>query len=174
MPEGEIILETERLYLRKFTPDDADFVLQLLNSPCYLQYIGDKGVRTLKDARRYIIEGPMLAWEQHGYGFAVVLLKKGAGVPIGGCGLINREGLSGPDIGFAFLPDYAGRGYGFEIAKATLEYGKAKLQLTRVLGITLPTNLASIGLLKKVGLEYQYMVRLPGDKQEVMLFSKDL
>lgn len=173
MPDGEIILETERLYLRKFTPDDAGFILQLLNSPLYLKYIGDKGVRTLKAARRYIIEGPMLALEQHGYGFSVVVLKD-SGIPIGGCGLINREGLSGPDIGFAFLPDFAGRGYGYEIATATLTHAKTELQLARILGITLPTNLASIALLKKIGLEYRYMMRLPGDKQEVMLFSKDL
>ncbi|MCB0633851.1 MAG: GNAT family N-acetyltransferase [Lewinella sp.] len=173
MPDGEFILETERLLLQKFTPAHAGFVLQLLNSPAYLKYIGDKGIRTETDARKYIIGGPMLAMEQYGYGFSVACLKNGQ-IPIGGCGLINREGLSGPDIGFAFLPEYIGKGYGFEIASATLDYAKHELQLRKVLGITLPTNLPSISLLKKIGLEYEQMLRLPGDKQEVMLFGKQL
>lgn len=173
MPDGELIFETERLGLHKFTPDHAAFVLQLLNSPDYLKYIGDKGVRTEADARKYIMGGPMLAMEQYGYGFSVVYLKEQQ-LAIGGCGLINREGLTSPDIGFAFLPGFIGRGFGYEIAKATLDYAKLELHLPRVLGITLPENLPSIGLLKKIGLEYQRRLHLPGDKHELMLFSRDL
>src|ERR1700741_5190770 len=100
-----IILETERLFLSHLCADDAPFVLQLLNEPSFIRYIGDKGVRTLDDARRYIAERPVKSYEVNGFGLNLVRLKAG-NAPIGICGVLKRDTLPDPDIGFAFLPSF--------------------------------------------------------------------
>src|ERR1700752_686959 len=99
------ILETDRLILRKLSVEDAEFILELLNEPSYLRFIGDKGVRTLDDARDYILEGPVDSYERHGFGLYLAELKE-SGVPIGICGLLRRESLENVDIGYAFLPAF--------------------------------------------------------------------
>src|SRR5580765_5730685 len=114
-----LVLQTERLRLRSFTTGDAPFVLTLLNEPSFLRFIGDKNVRTLEDARQYLLNGPIASYEQNGFGILLVELKD-ANVPIGMCGLIKREELPEPDIGFAFIPDYWGRGFAFEAATAVM------------------------------------------------------
>ena len=100
-----IVLETERLILRRLTPDDAPFILTLLNEPSFLRYIGDKNVRNLDDARNYILTGPVASYEKHGFGLYLVELRESQ-TPIGLCGVIRREELPAPDIGFALLPDF--------------------------------------------------------------------
>lgn len=168
--DGTYILETERLILERFTLEHAPFLKELMNSPGYLKYIGDRGVGDVQAAEQYIREKFMIAYAQYGYGFSVVSLKKGR-LPIGGCGLIRRDGLPYPDIGFALLPEYSGLGYGFEIAAATIENARDALRIPQVLGITLPTNARSIRLLERIGMEFQKMIRLPGDGEELMLYG---
>ncbi|PHN07287.1 GNAT family N-acetyltransferase [Flavilitoribacter nigricans] len=170
MDVEQTVLETERLVLERFTLQHGTFILELVNSPGWLQYIGDKGIRELEAAEQYIREGPMTAYAQYGYGFSVVSLKEDR-TPIGGCGLIRRAGLEYPDIGFALLPEYSGKGYAFEIASATLAHAKTELLIPRILGITLPTNTRSIHLLNRIGLNFARMIRLPGDEAELMLFQ---
>src|ERR1700704_4791358 len=109
------ILETDRLLLRKLTADDAEFILDLLNQPSFLQFIGDKGVRTLDDARQYILAGPVASYERFGFGLYLTALKESQ-VSIGICGLIKRETLEDVDVGFAFLPQFWSKGYAFEAA----------------------------------------------------------
>ena len=104
------ILETDRLILCKLTPDDAPFILELLNDSAFLRYIGDKGVKTLDDARDYILNGPIDSYGRHGFGLYLTKLKDGD-VPIGICGLLKRETLEDVDVGFAFLPQFCGKGY---------------------------------------------------------------
>ena len=166
------IIETERLIVRELQDTDAPFILQLLNDASFLYYIGDKGVRTVEDARQYILNGPVASYEQNGFGLYLVELKTGS-VPIGMCGLIKRSELSHPDIGFAFLPDYWSKGYGLESAAAVLRHGVEVLKLKRIVAITSPDNEASGRLLTKIGLEYDRMYRLSEDRAEVKLFVKD-
>jgi len=165
-----MVLETERLILRKLSTDDAEFILELLNEPSFLRYIGDKGVRNLDDARQYILNGPVESYERNGFGLYLVELKE-ARLPIGMCGLVKRESLTDPDVGFAFLPAHWLKGYAVESAAAVLAFAREALGLKRVLGITLPDNLGSINVLKKIGLKFEQMVRLSEDGEDLMLFA---
>jgi len=167
------IIETERLILRKLSADDAPFILDLLNQPSFIQYIGDRGVRTLEDAKQYILKGAVTSYERFGYGLYLTLLK-GSEVPIGICGLVKRDTLKDADIGFAFLPQYWSMGYAFESVSAVLAYTKNTLELKRILGITTPDNAGSIHVLEKAGLIFEKMIRLSEDDVELKLFALDL
>ncbi len=164
------VIETERLILRRLTPDDAPFILELLNDPDFLRFIGDKGVRTLEDARGYISNGPMASYEQHGFGMYLTQLKE-SGAAIGMCGLLRREMLADPDIGFAFLADYRRSGYGFESAAAVLAQGRRDFGMERIVAVVSPDNEGSIKLLKKLGLDFESTVRLSEDGDELLLYG---
>jgi len=166
------ILATDRLILRRLLLDDAEFILKLLNDPSFLRFIGDKQVRTQEDARNYIRSGPMASYERFGFGLFLTELKESS-VPIGICGLLKRDTLDDVDIGFAFLPEYCGQGYGFESARATMTYGRDVLGLKRILAITSPENEASIGLLEKLGFKFEQLTKLSADAPEVKLFAID-
>ena len=153
------VLETERLLLRHFDTGDAPFILALLNEPSFLRYIGDKKVRTLDDARQYILNGPVATYERHGFGLYQVELKD-SHTPIGMCGLLKREELPQPDIGFAFLPDFWNKGFAFEAAAAVLNDARKRMKLDRVLAIVNPDNEPSIRLLEKLGFRFE---RTKGD-----------
>lgn len=170
MGPAVIVIETKRLVLRRLTEEDAPFVLELLNDPGWLRYIGDKGVRNLDDARRYIRTGPVDMYARRGFGLYLTSLKEG-GQPIGLCGLLRREGLEDPDIGFALLPAFRGQGYAHEAAAATLAYGRGTLGLGRIVAITSPGNERSARLLEKLGLKFYGMTRLTPDAEEVRLFA---
>ncbi len=165
-----MIINTHRLFLREFTEDDADFIVALLNSPAWLQFIGDRGVKTSEDARRFISEKYIPSYRTNGFGLYAVILKEG-NIPVGMCGLIKRETLEDIDIGFAFLPEYISKGYGFEAATAVLKYGLDVLKIKRIVAITIPTNLSSINLLKKLGMKFEKTFFMQGDKDELMLFG---
>ena len=167
------VIETDRLTLRHLSPDDAEFILALLNDPAFLRFIGDKGVRTLEGARKYITNGPMEMYARLGFGLYLVELKDGD-IAIGLCGLIKRDGLEDVDIGFAFLPDYRTKGYAYEAASATMAYGKDALRLKKIVAITSPDNEASGKLLEKLGLRFEQMIRLSENAEEVRLFSSDV
>src|SRR5437870_261981 len=130
-----IILETYRLVLRRLAVEDAEFIFHLLNQPSFLQFIGDKGVRTIDDARNYILTGPIASYERFGFGLYLTELKP-TQAPIGICGLLKRETLDDVDVGFAFLPQYWRQGYAFESAAAVMAYGKDVLGLERIVAIS--------------------------------------
>ena len=163
-------LETQRLSLRAFTVDDAQFVLTLLNEPSFIRYIGDKKVRNLDDARRYLLNGPIASYERHGFGLCVVELKESK-TPIGMCGLLKREELPDPDIGFAFMPDFWSKGFGFEAATAVLNDARERRGIDRVLAITSLDNEASIKLLERLGFKFERVVKLSTDGEQVRLFA---
>jgi RimJ/RimL family protein N-acetyltransferase len=167
-----IVLETKRLILRKLSTDDADFILELLNEPSFLHYIGDKGVGNLDDARQYILKGPVDSYERNGFGLYLVESKEN-GIPIGISGLVKRDTLPGADIGFAFLPAFWSKGYAVEAAAAVMKYARDVLGLNRILAITSPDNEASAKLLGKIGLRFARMIRLSEDTPEVKLFTSD-
>ena len=164
------VLETDRLILRRLTLDDAPFILRLVNEPSWIQFIGDRGVRNLDDARNYMLKGPMVMYERAGFGLFLVELKEG-GVPMGMCGLIKRDNLPDVDIGFAFLPRFWGQGYAYEAAAAVLAYGRNVLGLQRIVAITDPDNHSSIKLLERLGLKFEQMIQLTGDSIMLKLFA---
>ena len=162
-------LITPRLIVRELTPADAPFILALLNDPSFIRNIGDRGVRTLDDAAGYIENGPRASYARHGFGLWLVELAEAA-APIGICGLLQRDELPDPDIGFAFLPAYRSKGYAFEAASAVLAHARGGLGLSRLLAIVNPDNQSSIRLLERLGFRYERVVRLTPEGTELSLF----
>jgi [ribosomal protein S5]-alanine N-acetyltransferase len=165
------VLDTERLALRQFDLDDAPFVLRLLNEPAFLQHIGDRGVRTLDDARRYLREGPLASYARHGFGLWCVMTREVPARPIGMCGLLRRDGLPDADIGYAFLEESWSRGYASEAVQAVLAHARDRLGLLRVLAIVSPGNERSVRVLRKFGFADSGRVQLSPSAPEVLLFS---
>ena len=164
------VLETDRLVLRWLGVDDAAFILELLNDPSFIRFIGDKGVRDLEGARNYILNGPVASYKQFGFGLYATDLKD-TRAPIGICGILKRDTLPHPDIGFAFLPAYWNKGYAYEASAAVLEHSREILGIERVLAITTPDNEASAKLLVKLGLRFDRLIKLSTDADEVKLFT---
>ena len=165
-----VVLETERLSLRHAELEDAAFMLELVNEPSWLRFIGDRGVRNLEDARNFIDNGPRKMYAQHGFGLFVVERKNDA-VPMGLCGLIRRETLPDVDIGFAFLPRFWGQGYAFEAAAATLRYAHGVQGLDRVVAIAKPDNESSDKLLRRIGLQLEGTIRLAGSDEDLNYYG---
>jgi RimJ/RimL family protein N-acetyltransferase len=164
------LIATARLRLDQLTVDDAAFIVALLTDPDWLRYIGDRGVRTEDDARRYLETGPMASYAAHGFGLYRVA-RRDTGVPIGICGLLRRATLPDVDIGFAFLPPHRGQGFAREAAAATLAYAHATLGLTRIVAIVSPENAASIRVLETLGMAQTGTVRLSADAEPVCLYA---
>lgn len=167
------VIQTERLVLKRMSIDDAPFILGLLNQPSFLRFIGDKGVRTLEDARNYILTGPVASYDRFGFGLYLATLKDG-GTPIGMCGLLKRDTLEDVDVGFAFSPEFWGHGYALESAAAVLEYGRTAFGLRRIVAITSPDNEDSIKILLRLGLRFEKMIRLSDHEDETRLFGRDM
>ncbi|KAA3609615.1 MAG: N-acetyltransferase [Calditrichaeota bacterium] len=164
------IIESERLILRQLMLDDAPFIIELLNDEAFLQNIGDKGVRSLEDARGYITDGPAKSYQEHGFGLYLTELKDG-NIPIGICGLLKRDSLDDVDIGYAFLPEFCGQGYASESTSAVMDFARTKLGIDRVVAVVSEGNAASIRVLEKLGLRFEKMMRLTDDADECMFFT---
>ena len=169
MTDASHVLDTQRLVLRRLEPADAGFILEITNDPDWLRHIGDRGIRSLDDARRYITEGPRAMYERHGFGLYLVEQRDG-GTPIGLCGLIKRDWLDDVDIGFAFLPAFRGRGFALEAAAATLEFGRTTLGLHRIAAIVSPGNADSLRLLGRLGMRLERMVLPPNETSPLCLY----
>jgi RimJ/RimL family protein N-acetyltransferase len=167
------VIETVRLTLRQLDPDDSGFIVELLNDPSFIRFVGDRGVRTVDDAGRYISDGPVASYARHGFGLWLVQ-RKDSGAPIGICGLLKRDSLPDVDIGFAFLPPFRAEGYAYESAAAVLAYGAAHCGLTRVAAVVNAENVASIKLLEKLGMQYERMVRLSDTAPEIRLYAVEV
>ena len=165
-----IVCETPRLRLRHLTPHDAAFILDLLNDQEFIRNIGDRGVRTLDDATRYIQRTVMNGYRKLGFGLYLLELKRDA-VPIGVCGLLKREYLADVDVGFALSESFRGKGYAFEAAGAVMRHGQEMLGLRRIVAITSPANHASIKLLRRLGLRFERTLRAPDVDRETSLFT---
>jgi RimJ/RimL family protein N-acetyltransferase len=168
-----MILETDRLKLRQLSVDDAEFVLRLLNEPSFIQNIGDRGVRTIDDARGYIVRGPITSYETFGFGLWMVETKSPS-ASIGICGLLKREVLDDVDIGYALLPEFWSQGYALESASAVISYAREKLGLKRVVAVTNSDNQSSLRLLEKMGFKYERMVRLSEGAPEIQLLAAEV
>ena len=164
------ITTTERLRLREFEFEDAAFVHDLLNDPDFIAHIADRGIRSTADAERYLADGPMTSYARHGFGLWLVETLDG-GMPAGMCGLIRREGLSDPDIGYAFLPAFRGAGYAREAARATCALAGSRFGIERLLAIVNPGNASSIRLLQDLGFGDEGTVRLQPDASALRLLA---
>lgn len=162
------ILETERLRLREFNLEDKKFIVELLNSDGWREFINVTKIKTEEQAEEYLERVMFTSYRNHGYGLSMVELKD-TSQPVGMCGVLKREDLDKPDIGFAFLPEFMGKGYAFEIADATMKHAKEILMLNEILAITVAHNIRSIKLLEKIGMKFFKMIRM--NDEELMLFS---
>ena len=166
------IIETERLLLREFTEGDAEFIFELVNEPGWIQNIGDRGVRTLEDARRFISDKLAASYAKFGFGLYLVELKE-TGASAGMCGLVKRDSLEDVDIGFAFLEKFWSKGYAFESASAVMDYAQNTLGLKRLAAIVSPDNRGSIKVLEKLGMHFERMIKMPDDTEEIKFFARD-
>jgi ribosomal-protein-alanine N-acetyltransferase len=166
-------LETERLTLRRFVFEDASFLVTLLNEPSFIQNIGDRCVRSIEDAHRYIREGPMAMYEKYGFGLWHTS-RKSDGTPVGMCGLLKRDNLPDVDVGYAYLPAHWGMGYAIEAAAATVSHGTRKFGLQRVIGVVSEGNLPSIRVLEKLGMRFERMYPMHPGEPEVRLYGRSL
>jgi [ribosomal protein S5]-alanine N-acetyltransferase len=168
----KFVIETQRLELRHVALADAPFIVELLNEPGWLRYIGDKGVSSVEDAHRYLRAGPLDMYERLGFGLYLVERKRDF-TPIGLCGLIKRDTLEHVDIGFAFSASVTGQGYAIEAATATLAHAK-DLGLQRLMAITTTDNYASQKLLRKLGMRFEREIRFKEGSESLHLYSLDL
>lgn len=168
-----MLTETKRLIIEKFTLDDAPFLKALVNTPHFLKHVGDKNIKTTKDAEVYIEKTHFKSYETHGFGFYKLVLKEN-NKPIGTCGLVKRDELEDIDIGFAFLEAYEKKGFGFEASNEIMKLAKNQFHIKNLLAITVPYNTGSIKLLEKLGFVFEKKVKPFVDDEELMLFAKTL
>ncbi|KQN97996.1 MULTISPECIES: GNAT family N-acetyltransferase [Stenotrophomonas] len=169
-----MLIETERLRLRLLRDDDADAaaMLELLNDPGFHRYIGDRGIRTLEQARDCVRDGPLASYSRHGYGMYAVE-RRSDGVWLGNAGLVHRAALPHPDIGYALLERHAGQGYALEAARAVLGHARGSLGLGALCAIVAQGNARSVALLEKLGFRAAGTTRLPGKEEELLLFFNE-
>jgi RimJ/RimL family protein N-acetyltransferase len=166
------VADTERLCIRWLAAGDAAFIFELVNEPSWIQFIGDKGVKTLQDAVRYIENGPVAMYKRVGFGLYMVELKDSC-EPIGICGLIKRDGLDDVDLGFAFRPMFWRNGYAFESAAAVMAYGRSALGLRRIVAILSHDNHRSSRLLERLGFSFEGTVKLRPDDEDLDLYANE-
>jgi RimJ/RimL family protein N-acetyltransferase len=170
---GGPVLETERLTLRELEESDDAFALELVNEPDWLRFIGDKGVRTLEDARRYFCDGPIASYRRNGFGLWGVETKDARELT-GICGLIRRAELEDVDLGFAFLARYRGKGYARESAAAVVELARERFGLARIVAITDPGNERSIRVLESAGFAFERRWRMAREEAQLSLYAQSL
>lgn len=164
------ILQTERIDLYLTSLTDAPFTLKLLNSPTWLKFIGDRGVKNLEDAEKYIQDRIIGHYNENGFSTYLMRIRE-TNIPIGFCGLVNRAELDCPDIGFSVLPEFAGKGYTSEAAQLVLEYARDELMFNKISAITLEENLPSRRVIEKIGLTFVKTIRFNADDEELMLYE---
>ncbi len=164
------VATTDRLRISKLSFADAKFILKLLNEPDFIRFIGDRRVRTEQDARMYLQDGPLTSYSRHGFGLYKVASKTNQH-PLGICGLVKRDELELPDLGFAFSEVHWGNGYAFEACQAVLRHAATKLMLSRLAAIVNPDNGASLRLLDKLGFDFETKVRMRGESKGICQYS---
>ena len=168
-----VILETKRLFLRPLVRDDAEFILRLLNEPSWLEFIGDKNVYSLNDAKKYIELVPMTMYQRYGFGLFLVCAKE-TSTPLGLCGLMKRDNLDDADLGYAFLPEFWHKGFALEAVESVIDYAKNTHQLSRILALSKSSNTPSIKLLNKVDFLFDRDLKLLEDEENLQIYQFQL
>jgi len=166
---GHTVLVTARLSLAPLGHQDAAFICELLNETGFRRFVGDKGVRTIEEARTYIDVGPAASYAANGFGLLRVDTLD-SGSPVGICGLVWRDGFDVPDLGFAVLERYWGLGYATEAAGAVLAHARSALGIGRLIAMADPGNAASLRVLEKLGCTPDGHARLPGEDHDVNVY----
>ncbi len=166
----QLNLQSERLFIRTLTIIDAGFMLQLMNSPNWIKNIGDRRVTNKTEASNYILNKIIPSYKKNGFGLFLVCLKENK-KPIGICGILQREGLNTPDLGFAIIPAMEGQGFATEASKEVIQFAREVLDLSTLAGITKPDNIASISVLTKLGMEFEQSIKLPEDPNTFSLYT---
>jgi RimJ/RimL family protein N-acetyltransferase len=156
--------------LRRITLDDVGLMLAVWNDPAFVRYVGDRGIRTVEEAQAALIQGAFKLYEEHGYGPYCMSLKED-NTQVGICGLFRRDNLDHPDIGFAVLPEYRGEGFVGEAAQAVVTHARDDLGIDILTAIVSPDNMASICLIEKLGLKFERGITMPGEDDEISLYS---
>jgi RimJ/RimL family protein N-acetyltransferase len=164
---------TERLRLDRMTEDDAGLALAIWNDPAFIRHVTDRGIRTLDEARDAMREGMLKLWAEHGYGPYRISLRDEEEA-MGLCGLFKRENLEDPDIGYSMLPDFCGKGYATEAARAVAAHARDHMNLARIIAIVSPDNPRSIRLLEKLGMSPEGTVRMPDEDEDILLYGLSL
>lgn len=169
--QNPVVLETERLLLRAIScsEDDCSHYLSLMNSPKWLQNIGDRKVYTVDAVKTYIESGMLKQWQENGYGNFVVQ-RKADGQWMGCCGLFCRPGLEGADLGFAFLPEFEKQGYASEAANRVVQEAFSTFGFRRMQAITDHFNEDCQRLLRRLGFSFVEEITLPNETKPTMLF----
>ena len=173
IPDRKWLMETDRLRLCAVSVDDTALLLAVWNDPAFIRNVADRGIRTKEQAKEAIEGGAQKLFDDLGYGPYCMSLRS-SGEMIGICGLFKRENLDDPDIGFAVLPEYCSKGYAGEAASAVVAYARDELGIVNLTAIVSPSNAASIGLIEKLGLQFERKLMMPGDTKEISLYSKVL
>tara|TARA_B110000444_G_C18757279_1_gene555773 strand:+ start:688 stop:1206 length:519 start_codon:yes stop_codon:yes gene_type:complete len=162
--------QSERLIIRPTLEQDAELIYQLMNTPKFIKHVGDRQLYSVEDAQKYI-QDKMLA-QLHSLGYSnYSLINKKNGAKIGICGLYDREGLDGIDIGFGILPEYEGLGYAFESSSRIIKAGFEELEIQEIKAITNKENISSQSLLVKLGFDLIGKVMLPIENDELLLYK---
>ena len=162
--------ETDRLFIRPTAANDAEFIYHLMNTPKWIEYIGDRNVHSIEKAKEYIEERMISQLNRLGYS-NYTILKKEDNQKIGTCGLFDREGLEGIDIGFALLPEFEGNGFAFEASNRIKDAAFEEFGIARLSAITAKDNIGSQKLLEKLGLQLKGTTTLPNDNEELLIFE---
>ncbi len=163
MPVMPVVLQTPRLTLRALTLADAPFIVEQLNERSFIEFIADRGVRTVADAEKYVRDGPWAMYAAHGLGLLAVE-EKSSGLVVGMCGLLHRPAFPWRDLGYSLLPRAWGKGYAVEAGRAVLGWGRDALRLPTVIAITSLVNPKSIAVLERLGFTFEKLVAL-GNEQ---------
>jgi len=166
-------LRTARLGLHRLSGNDAALMLAIWNDPDFVRHVGDRGIRTLDEARAALRDGALRHWREHGYG-PYRVSAAGSGEALGICGLFKRDNLDDPDIGYALLRAYRGQGYALEAALAVRDHARDRLRLPRLAAIVAPGHARSVRLLQKLGMRAAGRVRMPGEEQDLLLYAMRL
>lgn len=164
------MITTDRLNLKLASMEDAPFFLALYNSPSFIEFIGDRNLKSVEDSRNYIQNRFLPQIERLGYGNYLIIRKEGS-VKIGAIGIFERKGLDVQDIGFSFLEEFQGKGYGYEAASKLLETAFTDFGCSKISAITSKENIASQSLIEKLGLKYLKTVQLPDDTEELLYYE---
>lgn len=163
--------ESERLLIRPTSEQDAEFIYQLLNTPKFIKYVGDRALHSIEDAKKYIqvkIHPQLIELGYSNYS----LITKADNTKIGVCGLYNRAGVDGIDIGFALLPQYEGLGYAFESSNILIKAGFEEFKIDEIKAITSKGNISSKKLLERLGFDMVGTTKLPDEDEEILLYVK--
>ncbi len=171
--DSYLSFHTTRLTIKPTDISDAEFILELFNSPKWLEFIGDRRIYSVEDAKNYIKTKIRPQLERLGFSNYTIMLKN-TQTKIGICGIYDREGLNAYDIGFALLANYEGNGYAFEATNKLMESASSIFNITEICSITTKNNFSSQKLLQKLGMKEQGLIILPDDNEELIYFKKTL